>query len=233
MVYAQKNEVSPDGSDLGVIIVGGGAATRFASDRNKLLCDLQGLPVVCHTLRTFLALVPPSRLVMVVPAGQEAAFRQAFKKGGLDEAAINCVAGGRRRQDSVLNGLRQLSVEATIVAVQDAARPWTSVKLVHACVKSARERGSGVAARRIIDTVKRADPEGRVEQTLDRELLWATETPQVFQRAQLEAGYRQATASGLTMTDDAQAVELAGFPVFLVEHSGRNPKITHVSDLPG
>ena len=61
--------------------------------------------------------------------------------------------------------------------------------------------------------------------------MWATETPQVFRRDLLTAGYRKARESGLTVTDDAQAVELLGEPVFLVEHRGRNPKVTYPADL--
>ncbi len=224
-------EIPPDFFDLGVIIAAGGAASRFGGGRNKLLCELQGLPVICHCLRTFLELVPPSHLVVVIPPDQDYVFRQAFDRAKLDIASITCVAGGGHRQDSVANGLRNLPSHLRLVAVQDAARPWASAELLSACVASVRRHGSGVAARRVVDTIKLADSAGLVGKTLNRDLLWATETPQVFQRQILETAYRQVSARGMTVTDDAQAVEMAGFPVYLVEHKQANPKITYADDL--
>ncbi len=217
--------------EVGVVIAAGGSATRFGGTTNKLLRNLDGIPLIAHCLRTFLTVLPADQMVVVIPPGQGAEFHGALRAGGLDPKAIRCVGGGERRQDSVGNGLRALPSPLTIVAVQDAARPYSSQSLIKDCLESARRHGSGVAARRVVDTIKVADSAGRVQRTLDRNLLWATETPQVFRRELLEAAYRQANAQGLAVTDEAQAVEILGQPVHLVEHREPNPKITFASDL--
>jgi 2-C-methyl-D-erythritol 4-phosphate cytidylyltransferase len=166
----------------------------------------------------------------VCPAALVPTFQAALATAALPPA-LHVVAGGRRRQDSVEAGLAALPPEVRIVAVQDGARPQTSLDLLLRCAASARERGSGVAARRVTDTIKIADAGGRVSATPERATLWAAETPQAFRRELLAAGLRRARENGQTVTDDAQAVELLGEPVFLIAHDSENPKITFPGDL--
>lgn len=220
-----------DYTDTALIIAAGGTSRRFGTGENKLLRQLNGLPVICHTLKNFLSVLNPDMVVVVVPEGNEEQFRRAFAAGAVPDQ-IDVEKGGYTRQESVLNGLRELPERAQYVAIQDGARPFTSVELLTACLKSARQHGSGVAARKVTDTIKIAEPGGRVVSTPDRDTLWATETPQVFKTRLIHDAYEKAVRKNLHTTDDAQVAELAGHDVYLVAHYEDNRKITFVHDLP-
>ena len=215
---------------LGLILAAGGSGNRFTAGQNKLMLTWRGLPVFCHCLKNFLPLLNPAHIVLAVPTGMEPMFREQLRQAGLPDD-IRIVAGGANRQDSVMNALQALPPAVTLVAVQDAARPCTTMELLARCVDSAVAHGSGVAARRVTDTVKIADAAGRIKATPDRSTLWAAETPQVYRRELLESGYARIAAAGSRITDDAQAVEALGETVYLVENSTPNLKITYPDDL--
>ena len=217
-------------SDLGLILACGGSGQRFGAERNKLLLEWRGLALFCHPLRAFLTLAPPEHAVVVVPAPLLDAFRAAMDSAGIPRA-VRVIAGGAARQDSVANGLAALPRAVRIVAVQDGARPCTTAELFLACAESAREYGSGIAARPVTDTIKVADSAGNVKSTPDRATLWAAETPQTFRRERLEGGLHFVRLNNLAVTDDAQAVELAGHATRLVTATAPNPKITFPEDV--
>ena len=217
-------------SDLGLILACGGSGQRFGPDRNKLLLEWRGSALFCHPLRAFLTLAPPEHAVVVAPAPLLDAFREAMAAAGIPRG-VRVIAGGRTRQESVANGLVALPCEVRIVAVQDGARPCATAALFLACAKSAREYGSGVAARPVTDTIKIADAAGNVQSTPDRATLWAAETPQTFRRERLEDGLHFVRLNNLSVTDDAQAVELAGHATRLVAAGPPNPKITFPEDI--
>jgi 2-C-methyl-D-erythritol 4-phosphate cytidylyltransferase len=214
---------------VALVIVAAGRGTRFRASENKLLAPLSGLPVVCHCLRRFAAVIRPEMMVLVVPRGQGPAFAAALRQARIGR--ITMVTGGAARQDSVALGLAAVPPTARYVAVQDAARPFTSATLLRQCIRSARQHGSGVAARRVTDTIKVASAAGRVQSTPDRGTLWAAETPQVFRRDVLAAAYARVKQEHEQVTDDAQAVERLGHTVVLVEHTEDNRKITYAADF--
>ena len=210
----------------GVIFAAGGSSTRFGG--NKLFAPLGGMPLFCHALKRFSEWLPPNHCVLVVPLAEMDNFSQIIAEQNLNNIII--AEGGATRFHSVASGLRSLPKEISLVAVQDAARPLTSLALLQACLQSARECGSGVAAHRVVDTIKTASTDGMVIGTPDRQSLWAAETPQAFRREWLEAAYGLNTSSQVP-TDDAQAVQNAGFPVKLVENHEPNLKVTYPADL--
>ncbi|MBT3378074.1 MAG: 2-C-methyl-D-erythritol 4-phosphate cytidylyltransferase [Lentisphaerae bacterium] len=218
-------------TDVGVVVAAGGCSERFGSAENKLLVPLNGLPLVCHCIQTFLRIVPTEMVVLVVPETLSQRFEACLRDAGLNPG-LRVIPGGTTRQNSVVNGLAALPSRATYAAVHDAARPYTDEDLIRRCIDSARTRGSGVAARRITDTVKVAGPDLRVCETRDRSLLWAAETPQVFERTVIAQAYARVAELGVRVTDESQAVETFGEPVYLVEHNGDNTKVTYATDLP-
>ncbi len=216
--------------DLALVVAAAGVGSRYSAARSKLLESLAGEPVFLHCLRRLSAVVPPERTVLVIHPQAREAFATALRAlpGG---AALRLVSGGATRAESVARGLDALPPGLTYVAVQDAARPLTTADLLWRCLESARRWGSGVAARRVTDTIKISDGQGAVVATPDRERLWAAETPQVFRIDDLRKACQQARQNGLSPTDEAAAVEALGLTVRLVESLTPNPKVTQPGDL--
>ena len=231
--HGRNGTDSPSGgpaSDVGAVVVAAGVGRRFG-DRDKAMADLCGRPMLLWAVEAVAAV---AARVVVVTRPEAVAGLAAAVGTRLPPDRFLVVPGGMLRQDSVRLGLDALAGRpADLVAVQDAARPLTSVGLVDATVRSARRRGSGVAARRAADTVKEADTDGRVLRTLDRSRLWQVETPQTFACGLLSEALRRLDADGVEVTDDAAAVERAGDPVWLVDSApwGPNDKVTVAGDV--
>ena len=191
------------------------------------------MPLFCHCLKNLCSEDGLGNVVLVVSPGNEALFSQLLKENlPVLAETVQVISGGELRSDSVLRGLQALKPECSYVAIQDAARPRTSAAILRRCFETAKIYGSGVAAHRITDSVKIADENGIVRQSLDRNLLWATETPQVFRRETLLKAYKICRNLKKIFTDEAQLLEEAGFGVKLVENREDNPKITYRHDLP-
>ncbi len=218
-------------SDVGLVVAAAGSSSRFGPERNKLLEDFRGLPLFCHCLRNLTSVVPAENVCLAVSAQQRDVFAAALQKSGLPLDERHLLNGGESRSATVSRCLQHLPQHVQLAAIQDAARPFTTAALLESCVDSARRTGSGVAARRVTDTIKQAQADGRVLNTLDRNTLWATETPQVFNLELIRDAYDRVLTRGSTVTDDAQAAEIAGHDVYLVEHETTNIKITYTTDL--
>ena len=218
-------------NQLGLIIAAGGSSTRFGKG-NKLFQMLNDLPVFCHCLKNFLDGGTPAACLLVVPENSHNEFQLLLDRYLPALASqIQIIPGGDTRMASVLEGLNTLPANCCYVAVQDAARPLSSANLLQRCLDSARHTGSGIAAHRLTDTIKQATPDGKVLKTLDRNSLWATETPQVFQRELLMKAYQHCHNTQKNFTDDAQLLEETGIPVQLIDNPQPNPKITFPEDL--
>jgi 2-C-methyl-D-erythritol 4-phosphate cytidylyltransferase len=131
----------------------------------------------------------------------------------------------------VQNGIDQLRDEIKIVSVHDGARPCVSPELISQTIKTASRYGSGVAAVKITDTVKYVEKGVVIGKTLDREKLWAVQTRQTFKRDLLQKAFAAVKKKNVTVTDEAQAVELVCKDVRLVPSSVCNIKITTADDL--
>jgi 2-C-methyl-D-erythritol 4-phosphate cytidylyltransferase len=141
------------------------------------------------------------------------------------------VTGGAARSESVRAALAA-APEADIAVVHDAARPLVTRDLVEACLAALEDGVDGaVAAAPVSDTIKEADPGGRVLRTLDRSRLWAIQTPQVFRADVLRAALEADPAELAAATDDAHLVEAAGGSVRVVEAPPENIKVTREVDL--
>jgi 2-C-methyl-D-erythritol 4-phosphate cytidylyltransferase len=138
--------------------------------------------------------------------------------------------GGEERQNSVWNGLERCDPRTEIVAVHDGARPLVTPGLIEATVASARAHGTGIAATKVVDTIKEAEDKV-VTRTVDRTKLWAVQTPQTVRFELLQRAYRQVLDAGVIVTDEAAAVERLGERVDLVETPFLNLKITTPADL--
>ncbi|MBL67090.1 MAG: 2-C-methyl-D-erythritol 4-phosphate cytidylyltransferase [Verrucomicrobiales bacterium] len=213
------------------VIVAAGSATRMGEGVDKLFLELAGKPVVGHTWSRFDALDVIDETIVVVREGREDEFNVLANSMELRKP-FRLALGGAERQDSVWNGLEAVSSGAELVAIQDGARPCTDPGLIADTLAAAGEIGAAVAATRVTDTIKEADPDGRIAGTMDREKLRAVQTPQCFRVQILRKALAAVREQGLVITDDTAACELIGQPVALIESALPNPKITNPADLP-
>ncbi len=216
---------------ISAIIVAAGKGTRMGPNVDKLFLELNGRPIVAHTWRRFEDAGCIDQLVVVVRDGMQSAFSELAVSYGFRKPFV-LVAGGKERQDSVWNGLEALPAGTEIVAIQDAARPCTSLELIAATVLAARETGAAVAAQPVTDTIKESHDGNLIERTLDRSRLWSVQTPQTFRLEVIRRALTEVRRQGLRVTDDTAACELIGQPVRLVVSTAPNPKITRPEDLP-
>ena len=168
-------------------------------------------------------------MLIVAPEDVERARRSLLQPGR--DRSERVVAGGDTRQASVRAGLAEVSPACDLVLVHDAARPFVTAELVHACLGAAAAHGAAVSALPATDTVKEVGPEGVVTATLDRSRLWLVQTPQAFRRELLMEAHEAAARAGVTGTDDASLVEQIGHSVHVVLGDPGNMKITHPEDV--
>jgi 2-C-methyl-D-erythritol 4-phosphate cytidylyltransferase len=151
---------------------------------------------------------------------------------GISKLGNSIIAGGGKRQDSVMSGMALMGPDTRLVVVHDGARPCVTPALISETLRYAKRNGCGIAATRIWDTVKYVERGTTVDHTLDRTKLWAVQTPQAFNVDLLKRAYKAVVEKKATVTDEAGAVELLGEPVRLVEGTRPNIKITTVEDMP-
>jgi 2-C-methyl-D-erythritol 4-phosphate cytidylyltransferase len=196
-----------------------------------LFLELQGCPVVAHTWRRFDQAKCVDDIVLVIREGMTSAFEDLAKQFQFRKPFV-IVAGGKERQDSVWHGLEAVPKRTSLVAIQDAARPCTSDELIAATVAAARKFGAAVAAQAVTDTIKESEDAQFIGRTLDRNRLWAVQTPQTFRLEVIRKALGEVRRRGLRVTDDTAACELIGHRVRLVVSTEPNPKVTRPEDLP-
>ncbi len=210
------------------IILAAGKSERMGSGTDKAFLSLVNKPVVAWSLLAFERCPDIDRIVLVVRKDQLVASKAVVKMFGISKI-FKIVPGGQRRQDSVQAGIDACDVDTRYVVVHDGARPCVTSDLVSEVVKLVKRVPAATVGRRVTDTIKRVEKGTTVSATEDRSKLWAVQTPQAFQFRVLRNAYK---ALGKTeVTDDCQAVELAGESVKILESRNPNFKITTVEDL--
>jgi 2-C-methyl-D-erythritol 4-phosphate cytidylyltransferase len=196
-----------------------------------LFLPVAGRPLLAHAWQRFDRAPWIEEIVLVVRDGLQDTFAELAAKFGFTKT-FRLVPGGPQRQDSVWNGLEALSPAAEIVTIQDAARPCTSLALIEATIRAARQDGAAVAAQPVTDTIKSSEDGAYVSRHLDRSHLWAVQTPQTFRVEIIRRALQAVRERRLQVTDDTAACELIGQPVKLVNVPGSNPKVTVPGDVP-
>ncbi|MEO6181967.1 MAG: 2-C-methyl-D-erythritol 4-phosphate cytidylyltransferase [Verrucomicrobiota bacterium] len=212
------------------IIVAAGKGTRMGVNIDKLFLNLAGRPVVAHTWQRLNDANCIDEIILVIRDGMQDVFMDMAKEFNFTKQ-FRFALGGNERQDSVWNGLAQLSPASQIVAIQDGARPLTSEKVLHETIAAARETGAAVAAQRVTDTIKESQDGRTVSGHLQRDRLWAVQTPQTFRVDVIRRALHAVRDKNLQVTDDTAACELIGQTVKLIESTSPNPKITTPVDL--
>ena len=213
---------------VSAIVLAAGRSTRMGGGPNKQFLELHGKPVLWYSLMAFEQCAAVDEVILVRSPDCAEMAERIVREQGLGKVRA-FVDGGSERQNSVWNGLAL--VRGEIVAVHDGARPLVTPALIETTINSARAHGTGIAATKIVDTIKEADENRTVCRTVDRTKLWAVQTPQTVRTALLREAYGAVLERGILVTDEAAAVELLGQPVNLVSTPFLNLKITTPADL--
>ncbi len=213
---------------LTAIIVAAGSSERMGFD--KLFALVSGKPIIAHTIAAFERTSCVEEIILV---GRADGLGELRKLIGEPTKVKQIVAGGAERSDSVRAGLDHLNLKSDFVAVHDAARPMITPEKITRVFDVCRTTGGAAAlAEPINDTLKRADLDLAVKESVDRNGVYAMQTPQVFARKLLEEAYRLVAKKNVSVTDEVSAVELLGCKVVLVPNHDFNFKITYPRDLP-
>lgn len=212
------------------IIVAAGKSERMGVDVDKAFLSLGTRPVLAFSVMAFEQCPLIDGVILVVRKERVDSARGLVQMFGCSKVR-KVVAGGATRQQSVMNGLAELGDDVKIVAVHDGARPCVTPALIEETIRAAKRHGSGVAASKVTDTIKEVERGNVVARTVDREKLWAVQTPQTFKTEWLVKAYAATGKKKQMVTDDASAVEAIGEIVHLVPTLTANIKITTPQDL--
>ncbi len=214
------------------VILAAGKGERMKTDGvTKQLLEIEDIPVVVHTLLAF----QKSRYIdeiVVVGAESELMLYKEFKRTYKISKLKMAVGGGSCRAVSAKHGFLSVSKDCEFLAIHDAARCLITTEDINRIMKETHRTGAAIAAKKATDTIKRADSQGFITETVDRSALWLAQTPQAFKKSVYEVALAKAGDLDSTVTDDAMLVSSAGFRVKIVECHHENIKITTPEDLP-
>jgi len=216
---------------VAAIITTAGQGRRMGVDTPKQYLEVQGRPIIVHTLERFSQIPGIDQLVVVVPPSDVESFGEDVISRYGFPPQWKVVAGGAVRQDSVMNGLKALTDDVDVVIVHDGVRPFISPEVIERSIHKANECGACVVAMPLKETVKRVGEDEAVNETVDRSVLWGAQTPQTFKAEILREAYDAAYRDNFTGTDEAMLVERLGHTVKVVRGDYRNIKITTAEDL--
>lgn len=213
------------------VVPAAGVGQRMGASLAKQYLPLMGKTILEHTLSTLLDVSEIKSIVVVVsPVDSHWKTLPVF-----NDPKITVVDGGEQRSHSVLNGLQALSQECAAedwVLVHDVARPCVGLAEIDRMFSVLRDdHVGGILAVPCTDTIKQVTAQS-IDQTVDRDLLWRAQTPQMFRYQLLLTAMKEGLEQGLTITDEASAIELAGHHPKVIEGSSTNIKITCPDDLP-
>lgn len=213
------------------IVPAAGVGRRFGGAQPKQYLSLGDTTVIEQTLQKLVSFVHCKAVIVAVCEDDH--YWSTLEIAS--HPTIKRVAGGAERSQSVLNALESikgLAGDNDWVLVHDAARPCVDVSHIAQMFKELDDhKVGGLLALRVADTIKQENAMGEVEVTLDRSQLWQAQTPQMFRFKLLLDALKQSLAAGVTITDEASAIEWQGMKPALVEGSRRNLKITLPEDL--
>lgn len=214
-----------------VIVPAAGIGTRMRAELPKQYLTLNGKTLLEHTLERLLQLPGLAGLVLALSPRDSYWEQLPLSR----DPRISVVDGGSERSRSVLNALNYLTLQAKAddwVLVHDAARPCITVGAMTNLCRHTREHAvGGILAVPVGDTLKQVDHTGLVLTTRDREGLWQAQTPQLFRYQLLHQCLARALGQSENITDEASALELAGYRPLVVEGRTDNLKVTRPEDL--
>lgn len=212
-----------------VVIPAAGSGSRMQRDIPKQYLEVLGKTIIEHTLEVFIESRHVQNVMICLPESDQTFKHLAVAKS----PKVDVTKGGASRAQSVFNGLLALdAADDDWVLVHDAARPCFNEALLNYLIAQlADDEVGGVMAVRAKDTLKLSDPDNRINTTVDRSTIWQAQTPQMFRFHLLKQALGLALSQSVDITDEASALEWAGYQPMLVEGDARNIKVTTPEDL--
>ena len=211
-----------------LLIPAAGSGTRMKAGKNKLLINLKGKSLLYWTLKS---VFDSKKVKWVGIIGQPHDKNEIINSIQEFSSRINWIKGGKTRQESVRNGLNSLPLNASKVLIHDGARCLIQSTLIDKCASQIQNVDAVVLAIKVTDTIKFVNQNDYIENTPNRENLWAAQTPQGFSVSKLKEAHQAAIKNNWTVTDDASLFELMNWPVKVIEGNPLNMKITSPIDL--
>ena len=209
-----------------VVIVAGGTGRRMGGEIPKQYQELEGKPIIIHTLEQFNRF-DPNMLVVVVLAHEHRQIWDAMANAHADTSRIKLAAGGVTRFHSVQNGI-QLIEDDVVVGIHDAVRPFVSLETLERCYSTAFRTGSAIPVIDVDESVRMVTGDGSSVH-MDRSTLKRVQTPQVFRSELIREAFKN--TEDHSFTDDASVFESHFGKVTLVEGNRQNIKITTPTDI--
>lgn len=225
-LFQKKERRGP--SFCSVVLVAAGESGRMEGT-DKILYELGGTPVIVHSIYPFEHSDRVQEIIIVTRREHIGEIGQLCKLYGLTKVT-RVVPGGSSRTESVKLGLDEVNAQAELVAIHDGARPLVTQEVIEEVIARAETGGAAAPAIPVKDTIKAAK-HSIVKETLPREMLFAVQTPQVFEASLIKAAIGNAISEAAVLTDDCSAVERIGFSVVLTRGSEENIKLTTPGDL--
>jgi 2-C-methyl-D-erythritol 4-phosphate cytidylyltransferase len=207
------------------IIVAGGSGQRMKSSIPKQFIELNGKPILMHTLEKFYCAKSSINLIVVLPKSHQSTWNTLCLKHQFTISHQVC-EGGTSRFQSVKNGLA-LCKEESIIAVHDGVRPLITPDFILNIYKEAESKKAVIPVRPVVESIRKV--KGDCSEALDRSMYYSVQTPQCFTSGLLHRAYQQEEKN--IFTDDASVVEFLGEKVHLFEGEADNIKITTPKDL--
>ena len=211
-----------------VLIPAAGNGSRMKAGKNKLLIDLEGKALIYWTIKS---LFSASLVKWVGIIGQPNDKKEILNSLQNFSKKVEWINGGETRQESVFNGINSLPFSADKVLIHDGARCLINPELINKCAMELEENDSVILATKVTDTIKIVDNKGYIQETPNRENLWAAQTPQGFLVEKLRKAHKMAIEKNWKVTDDASLFEMLNWKVKIIEGNSSNIKITSPIDL--
>jgi 2-C-methyl-D-erythritol 4-phosphate cytidylyltransferase len=213
---------------ISAIIPAAGTGSRFDKNKNKLLENINEIPVIIRTLQVISSVEAIDEIIICTSENIMGEIKELTAKYNIPKIK-DIILGGEVRQESVFMGLKAMD-NPDFVLIHDGARPLVSKENIETAIKTALEKGSAITAVPAKDTIKRVDKAShQILETLNREELWNIQTPQIFQYKEILEAHIKFT--GHNFTDDGGLLEKLGKPIFVAMGSYKNIKITTQEDI--
>lgn len=215
-----------------VIIVSGGTGSRMESSLPKQFHQLNGLPILMHSIYAFHKDNKSIKIILVINKAHHKQWEDLCNKYAFD-IPYELVYGGKSRFHSVKNGLefifkQESSLTNVLIGIHDGVRPLISQDIINRAYSTAENNGSAIPAIRSRDSIRIINAK-KENEAIDRDSVLIIQTPQVFRANLLKEAYKYKFEEGFT--DDASVIEKSGYPIHIIEGDIRNIKITYPSDI--